>query len=586
MPINTLRATKDEIQETVLEPAVLTPEKTQVGDTPPVKTETASSATSTPTVLNSIDSGVNAPDTEIIPTPTDTTTTDTSSPLSPTSPSTTAPIVSQAALEPIGDNYVGPKSRYVWQIDGEERRTTPVKTPEQLASDAAQAEIYKVEQERLTTEAEALAKAKRLASENLRKVMTGNLEDPNTFLEERDLLQKYTADNSYLKNPDGTLLLDANGKPQEDISLSMDARYYQLQAARSAELVKAGIATAQEVEAVAVQNFEEGLLTVTGMSSNLTKIAALEPMKAASMSEKLNGLLEGMEEGNIPLWARPAVTKVEQSLSGRGISASSIGRDSLFNAIIQAAMPIAQQDATFEQDASKTVYTSKVQGIIEDTKIEFAAKQFNAKSANDATQFKAQLSAQIDSQNADRAARLSEYNATALNSGEQFNANQANELEKFSLNLQTQREQFNVNARSQIDSATIQWRRQMNSANTAGINAVNQANVQQAFNLSNQALSNLWQEQRDEAQWMFTATQNEKDRKANLDAAVLARESSTASEIGGFIEGLDINYSDVKAGVTTAWDWVSGYLSDDSSDNDDASDLADVSDILGDLLGD
>jgi len=65
----------------------------------------------------------------------------------------------------------------------------------------------------------------------------------------------------------------------------------------------------------------------------------------ALVSTQINGLLQGMEDGNIPVWAGPAVSQVEQMLAARGLSASSVGRDSLFNSIIQAAMPIAQSNA-------------------------------------------------------------------------------------------------------------------------------------------------------------------------------------------------------------------------------------------------
>ena len=65
----------------------------------------------------------------------------------------------------------------------------------------------------------------------------------------------------------------------------------------------------------------------------------------ALVSTQLNGLLEGMENGQIPPWAAPAVAQVEQMLAARGLSASTVGRDSLFNAIIQSAMPIAQSNA-------------------------------------------------------------------------------------------------------------------------------------------------------------------------------------------------------------------------------------------------
>jgi hypothetical protein len=71
----------------------------------------------------------------------------------------------------------------------------------------------------------------------------------------------------------------------------------------------------------------------------------------ALMSTQMNGLLEGIENGEIPPWARPAVAQVEQMLAERGMSASTVGRDNLFNAIIQSAMPIAQSNAQAIQQA-------------------------------------------------------------------------------------------------------------------------------------------------------------------------------------------------------------------------------------------
>ena len=65
----------------------------------------------------------------------------------------------------------------------------------------------------------------------------------------------------------------------------------------------------------------------------------------ALVSNQLDSLLQGMEDGNYPTWALPAISAVEQMLARRGLSASTVGRDNLFNAIIQAALPIAQANA-------------------------------------------------------------------------------------------------------------------------------------------------------------------------------------------------------------------------------------------------
>jgi len=81
----------------------------------------------------------------------------------------------------------------------------------------------------------------------------------------------------------------------------------------------------------------------------------------ALVSTQMNGLLEGIESGEIPTWARPAVASVEQMLAKRGLSASTVGRDSLFNAIIQSAMPIAQSNAQAIQQSVSQQKTIEAQ---------------------------------------------------------------------------------------------------------------------------------------------------------------------------------------------------------------------------------
>ena len=65
----------------------------------------------------------------------------------------------------------------------------------------------------------------------------------------------------------------------------------------------------------------------------------------ALVSNQVDSLLKGIENGEIPTWASPAVAAVEQMLAQRGLEASSVGRDGLVNAIIQSSIPIAQANA-------------------------------------------------------------------------------------------------------------------------------------------------------------------------------------------------------------------------------------------------
>ena len=82
----------------------------------------------------------------------------------------------------------------------------------------------------------------------------------------------------------------------------------------------------------------------SGENPQVTAAVAALPEEAL-VSVQMSKLLEGMEEGTTPAWARPAVAQVEQMMAARGLSVSTVGRDALFNAIIQTALPMAQSNA-------------------------------------------------------------------------------------------------------------------------------------------------------------------------------------------------------------------------------------------------
>lgn len=331
--------------------------------------------------------------------------------------------------------------------------------------------------------------------------VTSNLIDPTNTLDKRDLNQEFTE----MEEQDGEKL---DGTRQAVTSVKPAA-------------------TVQSAGDVKAQNYKVDIITKDELASAYDQLNDAEPMQAASMVTHLNGLLDGLESGEVPAWAKPAVTKVEQMLAARGISASSVGRDALFNAIITSAIPIAQQDAAFEQQANQLNFENRARGILTDVAAENAAAQFNATSVNQKNQFMSQLQTQVQLQNKTRKETL-----------RQFNATQKNDLTKFASSLQQQRNQFNAQMANVVEQSNVQWRRQINQLNTAGVNAVNQANVQNAFNLSNQALSLLWQEMRDEASFEFKADEATRDRANQLKAAVIANEAAAGGEVGEWMENV------------------------------------------------
>ena len=379
----------------------------------------------------------------------------------------------------------------------------------------------------------------------------------------------------------------------------------------------------------------------------------------ALVSTQINGLLEGMENGEIPVWARPAVAQVEQMLAQRGMSASTVGRDSLFNAIIQSAMPIAQSNAQaiqssvaqqrdieareseanaarvqqtaltnaqnvfqmdmaqFSSDQQIALSNSKFmqtiglteanneqqtaiqdallmsqanlaeadfyqkaqiqnaqaflsmdmanlnnnqqanvlkaqqnqQRLLSNQSAQNAASQFNAASENQTNQFMTNLNAQMNQYNASQANAMEQFNATQSNAAEARRAGREADIEKFNAQLITQTDQFNSqqdfarnswNAQNAatVEASNVQWRRQANTVNTAAQNQINMQNAQNAFGLSTQAMSFLWQELRDQADFDFRSYENEENRKAQIISTAIANEGKAGEKYDDYLSDL------------------------------------------------
>jgi len=379
----------------------------------------------------------------------------------------------------------------------------------------------------------------------------------------------------------------------------------------------------------------------------------------ALVSNQLNSLLNGIEEGQIPTWARPAVSAVESMLAQRGMSASTVGRDALLNAIIQSAMPIAQSNAQaiqasvsqqktieaqeaeanaarrqqtaltnastvfqmdmaqFSADQQTALSNSKFlqtvgiteanmrqqttiqdailmsqanlaeadffqktqiqnaqaflqmdltnlnneqqanvltaqqtqQRLLSNQSATNAARQFNAASENQTQQFMANLEAQAQQFNSSQVNAMSQFNASQTNAAEARRAAREADLNKFNAQLVTQVDQFNSQqdfARNQwnaqnasaVEASNVQWRRQANTVNTAAQNQINMQNAMNAFSLSSQSLSFMWQELRDQADFDFRAAENEENRKAQILSTAIANEGKSGEKYDDYLTNL------------------------------------------------
>ena len=323
--------------------------------------------------------------------------------------------------------------------------------------------------------------------------------------------------------------------------------------------------------------------TATAAQGTLSTGSVAQGQTGAITSDAtVKGQLEGLQNevttalasGNpMPVWARGAAKATEAAMAARGMSASSMAAEALAEGIMNAAIPIATADAaTYKQmifqnlannqqaaitnaqaylqmdmaNLSNNQQTSlanlqtRQSFLLSDQAAANASAQFNATSQNQVNEFYDKLGATISEQNAVRTDTMNQYaqseanKIAAINAQNQVAIDEANAaresaINQFNATVENQRQQFNVNNQREIDQSNVVWRRAINTANTAATNATNQTNAQNLLNLSNWAVSAAWQQWRDEASWVNTASENDQNRNHNLAMAALER--STAVDL-------------------------------------------------------
>ena len=88
-----------------------------------------------------------------------------------------------------------------------------------------------------------------------------------------------------------------------------------------------------DIQAAVASNPAQVTATVVSQPTSVQASIASLPTDAL-VSTQINSLLDGIDTGQIPTWARGAVENVEKNLAQRGLSKSSIGRDALVNACL------------------------------------------------------------------------------------------------------------------------------------------------------------------------------------------------------------------------------------------------------------
>jgi len=179
----------------------------------------------------------------------------------------------------------------------------------------------------------------------------------------------------------------------------------------------------------------------------------------ALVSAQLENLLAGIDEGVTPVWARPAVQLVNSRMSSRGLDVSTVGRDALFNAIIQTAFPIAQSNAAALQQRANQNLSNEQQANLQQSTQEMQLRLTNLANRQETGSQTAQLSQQLVTAQAQfgQQARLTE-------------AEQRQQARLQSLQNEQQASMANLGNDQQIEMANLQVEAERLGANQSAIN--------------------------------------------------------------------------------------------------------------------
>ena len=191
--------------------------------------------------------------------------------------------------------------------------------------------------------------------------------------------------------------------------------------------------------------------------------------------------------------------------------------------------------------------------ILSDTAATNANAQFNASSQMQVDQFNNTMKSQI-----------SQFNSAQTNAMNQFNAGEANSIMKFNAELQDQRETFNATMYAQVAQANAKWRQDVVTTNTAVANQSNFMYAKDVNGLTNKAIDQIWQKERDLMSFAMQSSENAQNRMLQL---ILADKDLTAlrtkldaqeKEGAGFLTAKFLFGSGYEGGWSGLLDWMTG----------------------------
>lgn len=274
-----------------------------------------------------------------------------------------------------------------------------------------------------------------------------------------------------------------------------------------------------------------------GISRNVSRIAAFKGMTGTAATAAMS---QAIMEASIPIAQQDAQffqTTTLKNLDNRQqttINTANVlakmelaNMDSRMTAAVTNAKSFMEMDLTNlnnEQQTSIVNSQARVQSILEDSKAQNAARLFSADSQNDFTKFYDQLGTQIQ-----------QFNSEQSNAMRRFNTGEVNAASQFNSTIENQREQFYKDMQFNVDVSNARWRQTIETANTEMQFTAARTDVQNMFSLSTEALNRVWDRTDAMLDYTWKSSESELDRKNRIAIAELQK---PPKQKGGFLKAI------------------------------------------------
>ena len=203
--------------------------------------------------------------------------------------------------------------------------------------------------------------------------------------------------------------------------------------------------------------FEESeLIKCTGVDTEkVEEVFGTGKVKAASVKDELATLMDEFDDGQTPAWAAGSMRKAMQTLAARGLGASSLAGQAVIQAAMEAALPIAQIDASNKQEMAVLKAEQRAKFMKQDFDQAFEAKVKNAATISEIANLNFTADQEIAIENAKLAQTTNLANLEAENAVILAEAAATSALEIENLSNQNRARVENARNFLQIDLANL-----------------------------------------------------------------------------------------------------------------------------------